>query len=131
MLWREVSASRAGSRRHTPGWCGRVRLPPSPEGLDDGHAPAAAGTGREPIERFRHFDRLRRRCHGQQFAGTRDVGLACGTGEQAVMADAVEAPRQALLGWVVDTNVLSNRGDVEANPNPVERLRRNDRLVRI
>lgn len=38
---------------------------------------------------------------------------------------------EAPLGWVVDTNVLSNRGDVEADPNRVEWLRRNARLVRI
>jgi len=38
---------------------------------------------------------------------------------------------EAPLGWVVDTNVLSNRGDVEADPNLVEWLRRNARLVRI
>jgi predicted nucleic acid-binding protein len=38
-----------------------------------------------------------------------------------------EAPR----GYVVDTNVLSNRGDVEADPNLVEWLRRNARLVRV
>ena len=74
------------------GW--RAGLPPSPEGLDDGHAPAAAGTGRQPIEWFWHFDGLRRWRHGKQFAGTRDIGLACGTGEQAVMADAVEATWQ-------------------------------------
>jgi hypothetical protein len=46
VLRREVSASRAGSRRAAPGWCGRVGwhawFPPSPEGLDDRHAPAAA-----------------------------------------------------------------------------------------
>src|SRR6202051_4270441 len=98
MLRREVSVSRAGSRRDAPGWCGRVRwrsgLPPSPKDLDDGHAPAAAGTGWEPIEQFWHFDRLRRRCHGKQLAGTRYIGLAWGTGEQAVMADAVEATWQ-------------------------------------
>jgi predicted nucleic acid-binding protein len=38
---------------------------------------------------------------------------------------------EAPLGWVVDTNVLSNRGDVEADPNLVEWLWRNARLVRI
>src|SRR5580693_52657 len=92
VLRREVSANRAGSRRGAPAWCGRVRrragLPPSPEGFDDGHAPAAAGTGWEPIEWLWHFDRLRRRCHRKQFAGSRYTCLAGGTGEQAVMADA-------------------------------------------
>lgn len=38
-----------------------------------------------------------------------------------------EAPR----GYVVDTNVLSNQGAVEADPNLIEWLRRNARLVRI
>ncbi|PPQ40136.1 PIN domain-containing protein [Rhodopila globiformis] len=38
---------------------------------------------------------------------------------------------EAPLGWVVDTNVLSNRGRIEADPNLVEWLRRNVRLVRI
>lgn len=37
------------------------------------------------------------------------------------------APR----GYVVNTNVLSNRGEVEADPNLVQWLRRNARLVRI
>src|ERR1700692_2851048 len=97
MLRREVNVSRAGSRRVAPGRCGWMRwrsgLAPLPEDLDDGHATAAAGTGWEPIW-FWHFDRLRRRCHGKQLAGTRYIGLACGTGEQAVMADAVEATWQ-------------------------------------
>jgi len=66
-------------------------LPPSPEGLDDGHASAAAGTGWEPIEWFWQRDNLRRRCRCKQFAGSRHIGLVCGTGEQAVMPDAVEA----------------------------------------
>src|ERR1700676_2925678 len=95
VLRREVSATRAGSRRAAPGWCGRVRrrvwLPPSPEGLDDGHAAAAAGTRWKPIEWFWQRDNLRRRCRGEQLAGSRDICLAGGTGEQAVMANAVEA----------------------------------------
>lgn len=35
------------------------------------------------------------------------------------------------FGYIVDTNVLSNRGDVEANPNLVEWLRLNAGRVRI
>jgi hypothetical protein len=64
-------------------------LAPSPEGLDDGHAAAAAGTERQAIEWLWQRGNVRRRCRGQQFAGSRYIGLAGGTGEQAVMADAV------------------------------------------
>jgi hypothetical protein len=35
---------------------------------------------------FWRRDNLPRRCHRKQFAGTRYIGLAGGTGEQAVMA---------------------------------------------
>ena len=94
-LRRELCVGRAGSRRR-PGCCGsvgrRARLHPAFKGLDDAHAPAAAGTRWEPIERFGRFDRLwRRRRHGKEFAGARYIGLPCRAGEQAVMADAVEA----------------------------------------
>jgi hypothetical protein len=57
-------------------------------------APAAARARRAPIERFCRFDSLRlgwRRCHGKQFAGARNIEFAHGAGEQAVVADAVEA----------------------------------------
>jgi hypothetical protein len=51
----ELRVRCAGSRRGSGG-CGmagrRARLHPAFEGLDDAHAPAAAGTGREPIERI-------------------------------------------------------------------------------
>ena len=40
---------------------------------------------------------------------------------------APDAPR----GYVADTNVLSNRGDVEGNPNLIEWLRRYAGLVRV
>ena len=56
--------------------------------------PPQQGQGGSRSEWLWRFDRLRRRCHGKQFAGTRDTGLAGGTGEQAVMPDAVEAARQ-------------------------------------
>jgi hypothetical protein len=110
-----VSASRAGSRRAAPGWCGCVRwrawLPPSPEGLDDDHAAAAAGTGWEPIEWLWHFDRLRRRCHRKRFAGSRYMCLAGGTGEQAVMANAVEAMWQDMEQEAADELVRRERRD--------------------
>ena len=86
-------------------------MAPSPEGLDDGHASATAGTGREPIEWFWHFDRLGRRCHGKQFVGTRNTGLACGTGEQAVVADAVEAMWQDMEQEAADELVRRERHD--------------------
>ncbi len=38
---------------------------------------------------------------------------------------------EALRGYVTDTNVLSNRGDVEGDPNLVEWLRRYAGLVRL
>ena len=57
----------------------RVGLHPALEGLDDAHAPAAAGTRWEPIERFWRFDRLwRRRRHGKQFAGSYSRCCGCG-----------------------------------------------------
>ena len=83
-------------------------MPPSPEGLDDGHASATAGTGWQPIEWFWHFDRLGRRCHGKQFAGARNTGLACGTGEQAVVADAVEALWQDMEQEAADDSAGSS-----------------------
>jgi hypothetical protein len=53
--------------------------------------PPQQGQGGEPIEWLWHFDRLRRWCHRKQFAGSRYMCLAGGTGEQAVTANAVEA----------------------------------------
>jgi hypothetical protein len=69
-------------------------LQPSPKRFDDDHAATAAGTGREPVGGLWRVDRLQRRCHGKQFAGTRDICFAGGTREQAVVADAVETVRQ-------------------------------------
>ena len=54
------------------GW--RAGLPPSLEGLDDEHAPAAAGTRREMIEWLWRFHRLRRRRDGKQLAGAGNTG---------------------------------------------------------
>ena len=72
------------------------------EGLDDDHAATAtrawramvlheAGTagGRVCVVMlYRGIDR--RRGHGDQFSGARDIGLAGGAGEQPVVSDAVE-----------------------------------------
>jgi hypothetical protein len=88
----------------------RARLHPALERLDDAHAPAAAGTRWEPIERFWRLDRLwRRRGHGKQLAGAGYIGLACGTGEQAVMADAVEAMWQDMEQEAADELVRRER----------------------
>jgi hypothetical protein len=92
-----VSVCRAGSRRR-PGCCGSAggargciqRSKVSMMRI----APAAARARRAPIERFCRFDSLRlgwRRRHGTQFAGARNIEFAHGAGEQAVVADAVEA----------------------------------------
>jgi hypothetical protein len=88
-------------------------LAPSAEGLDDGHAAAAAGTGRKPIERFWLWQRdgLWRRSHGKQFAGSRYIGLACGNGVQAVMADAVEATLQDMKQEAADELLLREGHD--------------------
>ncbi len=46
------------------------------------------------IEWLWRFHRLWRRHDTKQFAGSRDIGLTGGTGDQTVMPDAVEAMRQ-------------------------------------
>src|ERR1700690_3501308 len=98
VLRRKKLSGRAGSRRHHSGWVGRLRrctwLAPTSEGLDDTHAPAAAGTRRERIGRFHRFGRFRWRRYTQEFAGASDIGLACRAGEQPVMPDAVKAAWQ-------------------------------------
>jgi len=99
-FWQRLDAemSRAGSWRHRPGWCRRnrwrTRLHPALEGLDDEHAPAAAGTGRPWIWRLDRLNARDWRWHRKQSPGAGDVGLAAGAGEQAVVADAMEALRQ-------------------------------------
>src|SRR6185312_10294047 len=83
VLRRNVVASRAGSRRTVPGWCGRIGwrawLAPAPKGFDDGHAATAAGTRWEPVKGLWRFDRLVRRCPGKQFSGTRFICAPVGT----------------------------------------------------
>ena len=64
-----------------------MRLAAGREGLDDDHAAAAAWTGgRRP-----NISIGLRLWHGEQFARPRDVVGTGGLGEQAVVADAVEA----------------------------------------
>ena len=54
----------------------RARLPPPLEGLDDDHAPAAAGAWRADIDRFLRRSSIGRRRDGEQLAGAREAGLA-------------------------------------------------------
>jgi hypothetical protein len=84
-------------------------LAPPPKDFNDSHATTAAGTGWEPIEGLWCFGRLWWRSRGKQFAGTRYVGLAGGTGEQAVMPDAVEAMRQDMEQEAADEFVRCER----------------------
>ena len=86
-------------------------MQPSPKRSDDDHAATAAGTGWEPVGGLWRFDRLRRRCHGKQFAGTCDIGLAGGTREQAVVADAVETVRQDMEQEAADELARCERHD--------------------
>src|SRR6476659_5378151 len=115
VLRRDVIASRVGSRRTAPGWCGRLRrrawLAPSAKGFDDGHAATAAGTGWEPTGGLWRLGRLWWRSRGKQFAGTRYSGLAGGTGKQAVVANAVEAVRQDMEQEAADELVRRERHD--------------------
>jgi hypothetical protein len=68
------------------------------EGLDDEHAAATAGARLGECLRRRRidFDRLfgRRRCQSQELAHSRDRLGAVRAGEQAVVADAMEASGQ-------------------------------------
>ena len=64
---------------------------PALENLDDDHAAATAWAGWTSVLRFGWCCCLRRRRHRQKFSGTREICVAPATGEQSVMADAVEA----------------------------------------
>ena len=114
-LWQRlgVNMSRAGSRRHRPGWRRRnrwrTRLHPALEGLDDEHAPAAAGTGRPWIWRLDRLNARDWRWHRKQSPGAGDVGLAAGAGEQAVVADAMEALRQNVEQEAPDEFIRAER----------------------
>src|SRR6266403_5656333 len=65
------------------------------EGLEDAPAPAATWTGRLVVIGSIGIGRFALRLwRSEQFAGARDVVGAGGLGQQAVVADAVEALRQ-------------------------------------
>ena len=82
------------------------------EGLNDEHAAATAGArlGEWPRRRWIDFDRRfrRRRCQSQELARSRDrLGAIC-AGEQAIVADAMEA-----FGQHMDEKAADELADVE------------------
>jgi hypothetical protein len=90
----------------------RARRRPAFEGLDDAHAAAAAGTRWTLIGRLGRFDRIGRRRHGEQFTRVFEAGLASGAGEQAVVADAMEAARQHVEQETANELVRRERHDL-------------------
>ena len=84
------------TRRWPPPWLAAA--------LDDDHAGAArAGIGRQQARRIRRDIRLLllvggRRGDIEECAGRRDVLVAAGVGQEAVVANAVEAPGAAHAG---------------------------------
>ena len=108
--------SHAGSWRGVHGWDVTSRrcawLGPAFERLDDDHAPAARWAWRGGIDRFPRHVIVGRRCDPEQLAGTLQVGLAGGTGEQAVMADTVEALGQDMEQEAADELVRAERHDL-------------------
>jgi len=76
------------------------------------HAATAAGTGWPLIWRLDGFDGIGRRRDGQQFAGASNVALAGRAGEQAVVADAMEAARQDMQEEAADELVRVERHDL-------------------
>ena len=74
---------------------GRPGLTPAGEGLDDDHMPTAARARRTDIERLVRYVVITERWRdGEEFAGACEVGRAGRSGEQAVVADAMEPARQ-------------------------------------
>ena len=71
----------------------RPRLSRTLKDLDDDHTTAAAGAWQRRIW-WRNVSDRRWRGHSEQLPSTRDVGLAAGAGEKAVVTDAVEALRK-------------------------------------
>src|ERR1700674_1953505 len=99
-----------------------LRLAAAPEGLDDHHAPTAAGARTRQHARFVElcgcgriglFGAGRR---GEQFARPCDVGGAVATGQQPVVTDAGDAAptRQRLRAAVIDPTEWINRKPIRA-----------------
>lgn len=90
------------------GWRRSARLVPAGKGFDDEHVPAAAGAWRPIVLRLlgRWFAR---RGNVEKVAGQAKHGLACGAGEQAVTADAMEASRQDVRQEAADELVGRER----------------------
>src|ERR1700722_10081801 len=91
VLWRGIVAGRAGSQRISPGWRRVMRrrpgLAPTGEGLDDDHMATAAWARRTGVGRLFWHVVIGRCCDGEEFAGTREAGLARRTREQAIVTD--------------------------------------------
>lgn len=88
-------------------------LPPF-KGLYDDHASAAARARRAEVLRRIGIIGARWRSDVQEFAGKREAGLAGGAGEQAVVADAVEAARQDMEQEAANELVGAKRHDLLA-----------------
>ena len=86
------------------------------EGLDDDHVPAAARAWRVGIGRFdgRLIDG--RRCDREQLAGAFETGLASASGEEAIVADAVEPARQGVEKKAADELGRGQAHDLLAIP---------------
>ena len=108
-----MRSSHAGSWRNGPGCVGTVRRGSWParalKGLDDDHVPAAAWAWRACVVRLvRHLGRGGR-CDAEQLTDVVETGLAGGAGEQAVVADAVEALGQDVEQEAADELVGGDR----------------------
>lgn len=96
-----------------PWWSARQRPLPAPEGLNDAHGSATVGAWfaqgeRDDLGGWRVF--LLDRFRAEQTAYLRDVGLAAGTGQDTIVADAVET-----VGENVDQEATDELAGFEAH----------------